>query len=419
MTYRQLEDFDQVIKHVKLRNRNLTVYDYQQCVGLLRHEKVKTWLSTNESSILWVNTFQIFGSADWATAFAVRLIDSSANLNYLTVLSHFCAARSKTNSAMTPIIVVKSIIFQVLLHHRKRFLSRSELLTLERFKMAENDMAKLWALFLDVLRIAKADCTWIIIDSIEALQISEDALRLLKYLNALADDDRITVKIFISTRHAGSFKFFSTNLANGGLISSRHPIITIPRGQNNTMASIWAKISKKKTGLSETIKDVPQDASATLVSAESLLFESDDEVDEISVPEVTKQVRNHPEGSAKCIDECEDSDHSGSAASYLDCPLLSSDDDNGGVWMTVDNNVNISRCSSRASFENSSDDDGVSKQLPDGEFLSSADEGTSEDEGIPSMAIPIAKETMSENSQTKAAEQNDLWNDSDSEDMLF
>lgn len=426
MTYPELEEFDHEIKNVRLRHRHLTVNDYQQCVGLLRHDKVIAWVSTNESSILWVNTYRIFGSADWATAFAARLIDQSAHLDYMTILYHFCTARSSSSSASTPIIIVKSIIFQVLLRHRKRFLSRSKRLTLERFNVAGNNISELWALFLDILRIAKADCTWIVIDSIETLQVeppcqaSEDALMLLRYLNALADDDSITVKVFVTARYAGSSKFFSTNLESGDLMSTRHPILHIPRGQTRAMASMWARTSRKTTRLPESNITRSLKNPTALASAESLLFGPEKEIDEISIPKPTNKIIEHLKESQKLDD---DSDSPDSLASFItDDPFYSSDDD-GGSWMAVDKTTtetHASHCSSRASFVDSTDDDFVAKMSPGGKFIVSGDEDSSEEE-VPLTAKPVltsGENGKGEKSQVKDSGQNDLLDDSDSDDVF-
>lgn len=429
MTYRQLEDFDHVIYNIKLRNRHLTVYDYQQCVRLLKHEKVKAWIGTNESSILWVNTFQIFGSADWATAFATRLIDYSARFEYLTILSHFCSPRSGAHLTTTPTIIVKSLIFQVILRHRKTFVSRSKLLSLKRFRAAENDLKELWALFQDTLRCAKIDCIWIIIDSIEAIQvespqISEDALQLLKFLNALTDDEQVTVKVFITARHAGSSKFFSAQLADDELISPRHSIITIPRGQTRAMASIWAKTSKKISRLPpENLGNVLSDAPADSISAESLLFEPESEVEDISLPNAENNITKHLKIPRK-FDDHNYSDSSDSEASFLEEePFYSSeDDDDSGGWVGVDKadkGTKINRYSSRASLTNSSGDESALNTLPGAGFSISNSENSSDVDDTPQTVKPASDIKNDQNSQNqiKAEEPFDVSDDSD--DAIF
>ena len=53
----QLQQFDRREDHIKAGSRLLTTYDWQHCVALLRHPSMRSWLSTEKSVILWIDTY--------------------------------------------------------------------------------------------------------------------------------------------------------------------------------------------------------------------------------------------------------------------------------------------------------------------------------------------------------------------------
>lgn len=83
--------------------------------------------------------------------------------------------------------------------------------------------------------------------------------------------------------------------------------------------------------------------------------------------------------------------------------------------------THASLCSSRASFVDSTDDDFAAKMSPGGKFIVSGDEDSSEEEEVPLTAKPVL--TSGENgkdgkSQAKDIGQDDLLDDSDSDDVF-
>ena len=185
--------------------------------------------------MLWINSHQSSRAADWTSVLATHLIDHSVHLEYLTRLRCFCHGHSPGNAVSTAAIVVQALIFQSLLHHRKRFTMRSVKYTQRRFQEAEDDVEALWALFLEILATAKAKCLWIIIDHVNMLQREsgprglEDALTLLKLLNQLAEAPNMVVKILVTARVGGPADF-STEIADTSILSPHHSVINVTRG---------------------------------------------------------------------------------------------------------------------------------------------------------------------------------------------
>ena len=263
-------------EYVRMRNRYLTAYDYHECVKLLRREEMKHWISSEASNLLWVNSHRLFGRVDWMTAFTTRLIDHAADADHITILRYFCKQQTTIS---TGLILIKSLIFQVVERHRKHFSVKSRQFTLRRFQAAADEFEELWALFLDLLGAAKLDCVWILIDHIDMLlsepssETSEDTLAFLNGLNELADDKNIIVKVLVTARHGGASNSLSASLTERKILSSRHAIITIPRGRQRAAATLWAKRSRKPHRLPDHPIGTDDESLLSPVPPESILFD--------------------------------------------------------------------------------------------------------------------------------------------------
>lgn len=324
----QLQRFDQRENHIKASSRSLTTYDWQHCVALLRHPSMRSWMSSEQSAILWVDTYQN-QKLDWASVLLTRLADDCARLHCSVALAHFCQRNLEGDAISTAAILIQSLIFQLISLHHEQFSVRTIELTQQRFQEVRDDAERLWILFLDVLRlVAKEKCVWIVIDHVDILQKEtnlkglENALALLRSLNALADDPDLTVKILITAR-IGDAARLSTKIAEARILASRHAIITVPRGHHRQEAALLAKLSKKVSRLPEPNASLTVPTS--LVSVDSLLFDTDSDSDsrEGSIAKVKHPTQREPETYAKTAvgGDTGDSD----SASLYD-PFASSDD---------------------------------------------------------------------------------------------
>ena len=278
----QLQRFDHREDYIRAGSRLMTTYDWQHCVALLRHPSMRSWMSTERSGILWIDTYQGH-KLDWASVFSTRLADDCARLEHSVTLEHFCQGHATGNAISTAAILIQSLISKCISLHREQLAVRMLELTQQRFQDARNDVERLWTLFLEVLRLSvKEKHVWILIDHVDFLQKEtnlrglENTLALLGNLNALTDDPAITVKILITARIRDAARL-STKIAEARILASRHAIITVPRGHHRNEATLLAKSSKKIPRLPEP--SVRSEVPTSLVSVDALLFDTDSESD--------------------------------------------------------------------------------------------------------------------------------------------
>ena len=359
----KIQRFDQRDNYIRVGSRLLTTYDWQHCVALLRHPSMVSWMSSEQSAILWVDTYQGH-KLDWASVFSTRLADDCARLDNSMALAHYCQGHSTENAVSTAAILIQCLISECISLQREQFTVRTIELTQQRFLDAQDDIERLWTLFLDVLRlVAKMKCVWILIDHVDVLQKEtnlrglENALALLRNLNALTDDPTLTVKILFTARIRDAARL-STKIAEAKILASRHAIITVPRGHHRNEATLLAKSSKKISRLPEpnACLNVP----TSLVSVESLLSHTDSDSDywEESTAKAKHTAKMKQETAAvhKGIDD--DSGESDSASS-ID-PFVSSDDSEPTTG-------NHKAASPSWSSEDSTDED-FSQAKPFGDF---------------------------------------------------
>ena len=363
----QIQRFDQRGTYIRAGSRLLTTYDWQHCVALLRHPSMVSWMSSEQSAILWVDTYQGH-KLDWASVFSTRLADDCARLDNSMALAHYCQGHSTENAVSTAAILIQCLISESISLQREQFTVRAIELTQQRFLDAQDDIERLWTLFLDVLRlVAKKKCVWILIDHVDVLQKEtnlrglENALALLRNLNALTDDTTLTVKILFTARIRDAARL-STKIAEAKILASRHAIITVPRGHHRNEATLLAKSSKRISRLPEP--NARLNVPTSLVSVESLLSQTDSDSDywEESTAKAKHKAKHkakmEPETAAvdKKVDD--DSGESDSASS-ID-PFVSSDD-------SEPTSGNHKAASPSWSSEESTDED-FSQAKPFGDF---------------------------------------------------
>lgn len=393
----QLQPFDQRESYIRASSRHLATYDWQHCVALLRHPSMRSWMSSEQSSILWVDTYQGH-KLDWASVLLTRLTDEYSRLDCSMALAHFCQGQSAGSVVSTAAILIQSLIFQTISLHHAQFTTRATGLTQQRFQDAQGDVERLWALFLDVLRlVATGKCVWLVIDHVDILQREtnlrglEHALALLRNLNALADDPAMTVKILITARIRDAARL-STKIAEARILAKRHAIITVPRGHHRQAATLLAKSSKRSSRLQEpnTCLSVP----ASLVSVESLLSNTDSDTDyeEESAAKAKHTANEKPETMVAKLEIGGDTGESDSASLFDD--FASSDDSEP---TTAGHEAALHPCAS----DDSSDDD-ISQGKPFGDFAeikwkSSDDQGQRRDQCIspvtPKIVVAFSKDS--------------------------
>ena len=128
-----LQHFDHREKYIRATKRSLTAYDYQHTMNVLRHPAMRTWLSSEELGLVWIDSQQLTKHADWMSVLVTHLIDDVARYKYVTRLRYFCHDHSQGNLVSSAGIFVQSLIFQLLLLNRKDFLMKDTKFTQQRF----------------------------------------------------------------------------------------------------------------------------------------------------------------------------------------------------------------------------------------------------------------------------------------------
>ena len=323
-----LQNFEHREKYIRATKRTLTAYDYQHTMKVLRNPAMRTWLSSEESGIIWIDSQQLTKHADWMSVLVTHLIDDVAQYKYVTRLRYFCHGHSQGNIVSSAAIFIQSLIFQLLLLNRKNFLMKDTKFTQRRFQDAQHDLEGLWALFLDVLISAKVTCVWIFADHVDVLRKEansegqQNALKLLRWFNDLVERPHITVKILITARIGGPVPL-SKEIADGLVLSPHHPVIHVPRGHHRSEATFLAKYSMRRSRLPDTNEPERLETPANAVSIDSLLAESTSEDDEPLGG--NNAVRENEESDPKQLEKHEESTDS-DIPSFLDEDVLISSD---------------------------------------------------------------------------------------------
>ena len=407
----ELQPFDQRESYIRASSRHLTTYDWQHCVALLRHPSMRSWMSSEQSSFLWVDTYQCH-KLDWASVLLTRLTDEYSQLDSSMALGHFCQGHSAGSVVSTAAILIQSLIFQIISLHNAQFMVRATGLTQQRFQDAQGDVERLWVLFLDVLRlVVNGKCVWLVIDHVDVLQREtnlrglEHALALLRNLNALADDPAMTVKILVTARIRDATRL-STKIAEAKILAKRHAIITVPRGYHRQAATLLAKQSKKISRLQEpnTSLSIP----ANLESVETLLSNNDSDTSsgEESTAIVKHTAKKNPETVVAKLEVDGETGESDSASLFDD--FASSDDSEL---------INARQEAALHPSSDDSSDDDISQAKPFGDFAeikweSSEDEGHRRDQGIspvtPKIVVAFSRDPTRDRGSRPASDEDEV-----------
>jgi hypothetical protein len=191
--------------------------------NILRVEKVMTWIEADTSQLLNIDGCGFLQRADFNTLFTIPLLVlGGTNYESVLILRHFCGDLQsvKTNSYRT---LVQALLFQLLQQHPHLYQRNRSLFT----RGQASDMKQLWELLVSFIKEVKASCTFIIIDSIDALDAepspekSRDKEIILQQLLTLVKDSTTLVKILLTTSLA--VKDWMLTERNSALAEFRQP----------------------------------------------------------------------------------------------------------------------------------------------------------------------------------------------------
>jgi hypothetical protein len=200
--FTELRDFDQANNQRREIIEELPeMHNYRtKKRNLLRAENIMDWIESEKSRLLWIDGSEILSRGDFNSLFAAPLLILGENtFESVLVLRHFCGdgLAVKTNNYRT---LVQSLIFQVFKQRPRLLKAKLEKLNREH----SNNLLQLWSLFTECLKEVNADCTFIIIDSIDYLSegevrngVSERQI-VLRQLEALVNDTEKIVKILLT-----------------------------------------------------------------------------------------------------------------------------------------------------------------------------------------------------------------------------
>lgn len=176
--------------------------------NLLKLDKVVCWLESKESELLWVDGNHNLTRSHWNSMFAVPVLrDAMNNYESVLIVRHFCGDYGASNKSNSALAVVQSFIVQVMKQHQNQFAKKTATFSKDRFTMAMERLHTLWDLFLECLAEAEVQCIFVVIDSIDCLQIDELALGLherdieilIGKLSDLAKSEKMIAKILLTT----------------------------------------------------------------------------------------------------------------------------------------------------------------------------------------------------------------------------
>ena len=290
-----------------------------------------SWMSSERSGVIWVDTYRD-SKQDWTSAFARHLVDDCARLEYPTVLCHFCQGHSTDGAVSTATRVIQSLIFKCLLLHREKFTVPATKYTQKRFEEVQEDVEGLWTLLLDVITTAEARCIWIVVDHIDILQKEthlkglENTLAFLRNLNLLADDIDTTVKILVTARVHGPR--LSIKMAEAKILSPRHTVVVVPRGNHRREATLVALSSERNHALTQDKSGKALYPPDSLLPVDALLSATDSDSDFAAQEGGEAYHLSHEKSKSLTVPGAVDDGVTdlGSDSSFGD-PLASSDDD--------------------------------------------------------------------------------------------
>jgi hypothetical protein len=206
-------------------------------MSLLRNDRTRAWLQASSSGIIWVNTVKQAGPSDWATTFAIRIVEYAAKIDNMTVLYHLCGNHPTLSQVSTPAVMLQSLIMQLLEHHHKHYVRKVFPFTLEYFQDVQDDIHDLWDLFLKCCAEARVPCVWLILDHVDNLTKGEDYDFVLQALLHVIQDEGRVFKVFLSARTTGTPDEISEAATTDLSINT----VTVPKAVHSAAAAMLSK----------------------------------------------------------------------------------------------------------------------------------------------------------------------------------
>ncbi|KAJ5724342.1 hypothetical protein N7488_002377 [Penicillium malachiteum] len=131
-------------------------------------DKIMDWIQSDTLRLLLVNGSSVISRYDFNSVFAISLLlFGESTFEDVLVLRHFCGDNPsfRTNNYRT---LVQALVFQIFNQRSRVFGEKIRCISRDR----TNDIQKLWVLFIECVEAVSADCTFIIIDGIDYLEMS-------------------------------------------------------------------------------------------------------------------------------------------------------------------------------------------------------------------------------------------------------
>lgn len=237
--------------------------------SIWRANTVMDWLETKTSRLLWVDGGYALPRQSFNASFVVPLLlfgDSTSETGCL-VLRHFCGDAASIRP-WNHRALIQALVQQLLKRRPDVWPSVRKDLTQDNAR----DIRKLWSIFVSCIKQVDADCTFIIIDSIDCLVSDDvdqdtDARRfVMEELNSLVKESKPMIKILLTASMSqkswagGEPLSSATDIISSNLIPLSTPVIRQPR------RSLSLGIMENELAfLSQTLNDI-QEKRRTAVS---------------------------------------------------------------------------------------------------------------------------------------------------------
>ena len=194
--------------------------------------EVKAWLSSRESSLLWIDGFANSRASKWTTEFSVDVLlgterQTSTALFYFGDIATDEVAEPNSGYLASPKAIIHSFIIQLLRQHARLAEIEADWLTPQRWTEARRSTKAAWALLHYLLQSLSTEGStiYVIIDSIDVLSTvdnhSSDLQPFLRHLSALVTSSP-------SGENVGSKKFLAVKILLTSVTGSVHPLLFPP-----------------------------------------------------------------------------------------------------------------------------------------------------------------------------------------------
>lgn len=314
-----LQKLDRDYIVVKLRLRYTTTQDLRQIMSLLHNDTMRGWLLASSSGLIWINAVKQPGPSDWATAFAVRMVEDAAKVDNMAVLHHFCGNHPASSPVSAPAVMLQSLIMQLIEQRHKHFGRKDFSFTLEYFRDAQDDIHELWDLFLKCCAEAKVPGIWLVLDHFDNLARNEDYNFVIQALLRVVRDGGRVFKVFFSARTAGTPDEVTEVAAQDSSVS----IITVLKTSTTTAAALASKHKRAARLPDEPSSEQPA-VMASKVEIDALLHSSSENE---QVSDKGSDMNNKNRSHLPVADDTDLDSSDGSMKFMRDDPFASTDDD--------------------------------------------------------------------------------------------